>query len=255
MLICRYESDHGPQSGVIDDGKVYQLRGLPFEASASQGQYVSELANVTLLPPTMPSKIVCVGRNYADHAQELGNEVPVEPLLFFKPPSALIGHGKPIELLSLMGEVHHEAELAIVIGRGGRFISEDAALDHVGGYTCANDVSDRDFQRKDGQWTRAKGFDTFCPLGPWIRTDINPSNLAIQCLVNGEVRQNASTSLLIFSIPKIISYISTIMTLEIGDVILTGTPAGVGRLSGGDVVRVEIEGIGVLENPVLESAT
>jgi 2-keto-4-pentenoate hydratase/2-oxohepta-3-ene-1,7-dioic acid hydratase in catechol pathway len=252
MLICRYESDHGPEYGVIADTKIYQLNGVLFESSLSHGPYVLDLADVDLLPPVVPTKIICVGRNYADHAKELGNEVPIEPLIFFKPPSSLLGHGKPIVLLPQMGEVHHEAELAVVIGRRGRFISEESAFDHVGGYACANDVSDRDFQRQDGQWTRAKGFDSFCPLGPWLCTDIDSSNLTIRCEVNGEVRQQASTSLLLFSIPTLISHISTIMTLEAGDVILTGTPAGVGRITPGDVVRVEIEAIGTLENSVIQ---
>jgi len=252
MLRCRYQTPNGPQYGEIDSGRVYQLEGGLFAASPSRGKLVSDLGDAVLLPPVVPTKIVCVGRNYADHAKELGNKVPVEPLLFFKPPSAILANGAPIELLPIMGEVHHEAELAVVISRRGRFIAEDSALDYVGGYTCANDVSDRDFQRKDGQWTRAKGFDTFLPLGPWIRTDLDPSDLRVHCAVNGETRQDSTTSLLVFSIPKLISHISSIMTLEPGDIILTGTPAGVGRIKSGDVVRVEIEGIGILENPVMD---
>ncbi len=250
MFLCRYEMGSGPQYGVINEGKVYRLNGDPFDVHAVIGAYEVDLAEVRLLPPTVPSKIICVGRNYVDHAKELGNDLPAEPLLFFKPPSALIGPGVSIAILPIMGEVHHEAELAVVIGKQGRFISEDSALEYVRGYTCANDVSDRDFQRKDGQWTRAKGFDTFLPLGPWMSTSVDSLDLSIRCEVNGEVRQDARTSLLVFSIPMLIAHISTIMTLEPGDVILTGTPAGVGRIIPGDMVRVTIEGIGTLENPV-----
>jgi 2-keto-4-pentenoate hydratase/2-oxohepta-3-ene-1,7-dioic acid hydratase in catechol pathway len=198
----------------------------------------------------MPSKIICVGRNYAAHAKELGNEVPEEPLLFFKPSSALIGQDAVIEILPPMGRVDHEAEMAVVIGRQGRFIRRDEAQNYILGYTCANDVSDRDFQKKDGQWTRAKGFDTFCPLGPWINTELDASNVTVTCYVNGERRQEGSTSQLIFDIPFLLEYISGVMTLFPGDVILTGTPSGVGPLQPGDEVEVNVDGIGTLRNTV-----
>jgi 2-keto-4-pentenoate hydratase/2-oxohepta-3-ene-1,7-dioic acid hydratase in catechol pathway len=197
-----------------------------------------------------PSKIVCIGRNYVAHAAERQVDVPDEPLIFLKPPSALIGHGAPIEFAADVGRVDHEAELAVIIRSQARRVSRENALGHVLGYTCANDVSARDYQKKDGQWTRAKGFDTFCPLGPWINTDLDPSDLAVRCLVNGELRQDGRTSQMVFGVPALISFVSHVMTLEPGDVILTGTPAGVSQLFDGDMVSVEIEGIGALRNPV-----
>lgn len=197
-----------------------------------------------------PTKIVCVGRNYADHAKELGNEAPAEPLLFFKPPSAVIGNGDTIERPSLSQRVDFEGELAIVIGRDARNVKASDWRDYVLGYTCANDVTARDLQKKDGQFTRGKGFDTFCPLGPHIETDLDISDVRISTRVNGETRQNGRTSQMIFSPGVLIEYITAVMTLVRGDVVLTGTPSGVGPLNAGDVVEVEVEGIGVLRNVV-----
>jgi 2-keto-4-pentenoate hydratase/2-oxohepta-3-ene-1,7-dioic acid hydratase in catechol pathway len=251
MLICRYAATDGPSFGIVENDAVYALRGDMFTEMRERGARVGSLHDLTLLPPTVPSKIVCVGRNYAAHAKELGNEVPEEPLLFFKPPSALIGHGEAIRLLPQMGKVDHEAELAVVIGREAHNVLASEASNYVLGYTCANDVSDRDFQKKDGQWTRAKGFDTFCPLGPWINTTLDPHDVAVLCSVNGEPRQIGRTSQLIFDIPSLIAYISAIMTLMPGDLVLTGTPAGVGAITSGDVVEVSVEGIGELRNPVI----
>jgi 2-keto-4-pentenoate hydratase/2-oxohepta-3-ene-1,7-dioic acid hydratase in catechol pathway len=197
-----------------------------------------------------PSKIVGVGRNYAAHARELGNEVPAEPLIFLKPPSAIVGDGDDVVHPAETADLQFEGELAVVIGRRCRRVSEAEALAHVAGYTCANDVTARDLQRSDDQWTRAKGFDTFCPLGPVIVADFDPSNASLTTRVNGEVRQQATTAEMVFSVPRLLSYISGVMTLEPGDVVLTGTPPGVGRVSPGDVMEVEIGGIGVLHNTV-----
>jgi 2-keto-4-pentenoate hydratase/2-oxohepta-3-ene-1,7-dioic acid hydratase in catechol pathway len=250
LLICRYLNDGAQRFGIVEDDGLFELIGDPFSDEPKRGTKVGAVNEITLLPPVRPSKIVCVGRNYAAHAKEKGNEVPAEPLLFFKPSSALIGHLDSIELTPDVGLVEHEAELTVVIGTGGRNISVRDAYKHVLGYTCANDVSARDYQAKDGQWARAKGFDTFCPLGPWINTSLEPSNLNVRCTVNGTTRQYASTSQLMFDVPILIAHISKIMTLNPGDIILTGTPAGVGPIQVGDQVDVEIEGIGMLRNSV-----
>jgi len=203
--------------------------------------------------PAAPSKIVCVGRNYAAHARELGNDVPAEPLLFLKPPSALLGPHGTVVLPPDSARVEHEAELAVVIGRRAKDVTRDAAPAHVFGYTCACDVTARDLQKRDVQFTRAKGFDTFCPLGPWIETSLDPHALRIACRVNGETRQDGTTSSMIFDVPSLIAYVSRVMTLEPGDVILTGTPEGVGTLADGDALEVEIAGIGVLRLRVARS--
>lgn len=197
-----------------------------------------------------PGKIVCVGRNYAAHARELGNEVPERPLLFFKPPSAVIGPGEAIVLPSASSRVDHEAEIALVIGRRARRVAAADAMTHVAGIACANDVSARDLQKLDGQWARAKGFDTFCPLGEIVRGGFDWNDLEIIGRVNGEVRQHGHVRDMIFAFPELIAYISAIMTLEPADVILTGTPEGVGPLIPGDVVEVEIPGVARLSNPV-----
>jgi 2-keto-4-pentenoate hydratase/2-oxohepta-3-ene-1,7-dioic acid hydratase in catechol pathway len=200
-----------------------------------------------------PSKIVCVGRNYADHAKELGNEVPKAPLLFLKAPSALIGDGEPIVLPTESSRVEHEAEIGVVIGKRLHRVSADAAESGIRGFVCLNDVTARDLQRIDGQWTRAKGFDTFCPAGPRIAEGLDWSELEVIGRVNGTVRQSGKATEMVFPIPLLLSYISGIMTLEPGDLVATGTPAGVGPLLAGDVVEVEISGVGVLRNPVRAS--
>jgi 2-keto-4-pentenoate hydratase/2-oxohepta-3-ene-1,7-dioic acid hydratase in catechol pathway len=197
-----------------------------------------------------PSKIVCVGRNYAEHAKELGNAVPERPLLFFKPPSALIWHDEAIELPAASSRVEHEAEIGVVIGRRLRHASPAEAEAGISGYTCVNDVTARDLQKTDGQWARAKGFDTFCPAGPWVAEGLDWRALEVIGRVNGVERQRGKTSEMIFAIPELLSYISAVMTLEPGDLIATGTPAGVGPLVDGDVVEIEIPGIGILSNPV-----
>jgi len=200
-----------------------------------------------------PGKIVCVGRNYVEHARELGNDVPERPLLFLKPPSALLGDGETIVLPSASSRVEHEGEIGVVIGRELRKADEQAAREAVGGITCVNDVTARDLQKTDGQWTRAKGFDTFCPVGPVVWTpppDFNLRLLRVFCRVNGAVRQVGRAGDMVFGIPALLSYISHVMTLEPGDLVATGTPAGVGPLAAGDVVEIEIPGVGVLRNPV-----
>src|SRR5579863_8580936 len=210
------------------------------------------LPEAKLLAPVRPSKIVCVGRNYREHAQELGNEVPVEPLLFFKPPSSLLRPGGTILLPAASARVDHEGELALVIGQRASNLQPDADLRSViRGYTLANDVTARDLQKKDGQWTRAKGFDTFCPAGPWVSNEVDPgSGLIIETRVNGELRQRGSTADFIFSIPQLLAYITAAITLEPGDLVLTGTPSGVGPLAPGDRVDVSVTGLGILTNQV-----
>ncbi len=206
-----------------------------------------------MTPVERPGKVVCVGRNYAAHARELQNDVPAEPILFIKPASSVIFHGdaivRPVHMSAL---VHHEGELAVVVDRAMRRIPEEAALSYVRGYTCANDVTARDLQRRDVQFTRAKGFDTFCPLGPHVVEVADPQALDIEVTVNGEVRQRGNTRDMVFPVARLLSFISDVMTLDAGDVVLTGTPAGVGPLANGDIVRVTIAGIGALENPVVD---
>jgi len=209
------------------------------------------LDGVKLLAPVVPSKIVCVGRNYREHAAEMGNKMPDEPLLFLKAPSAVIGSGEKIELPSASQQVEHEGELGVVIGRLARKLSQDEdPFSYVFGYTCVNDVTARDLQRKDVQFTRGKSFDTFCPVGPWIETDIDPGNVGVETRLNGEVKQKGNTADMAFPVSFLIRYISEIMTLYPGDLIATGTPAGVSRMKHGDTVEVEVAGIGVLRNQV-----
>lgn len=252
MRFTRYQkgSDE-PRFGWIFDDKIGPLEGNPFDEFRRLEADIL-LEDVKLCAPITPGKIVCVARNYVDHAQEMGSQVPDIPTLFLKPPSAVIGHDENIILPPQSRQVDHEAELAVVIGKSGRWIQPGVASAHIIGYTAANDVTARDLQRSDGQWGRAKGFDTFCPLGPWIETELSPEDILITCRVNGEMRQMASTRELVFSVPQLVSFASSVMTLHPGDVILTGTPAGVGPLLHGDLVEVEIDGIGTLRNPVVK---
>ncbi len=198
-----------------------------------------------------PTKIVGIGQNYRAHAAEMGKGIPEEPLMFLKPSSAIIRDGMPIERPAGYERVDYEGELGVVIGKRARHVARESALDYVAGYTCINDVTVRDLQKKDGQWARAKGFDTFCPVGPRIVAGLDPSDLRITTRVNGAIKQDSSTSDLIFDVPTLISFVSRYMTLDEGDLISTGTSAGVGNLNPGDVVEVEIAGIGVLRNPVI----
>ncbi len=252
MRLIRFVDDNGnAQNGWILNDKVGKLRGNVFD-EFQRDQATFALNEIRLLPPVTPGKIICVGRNYPAHAKEHGVDVPKVPLIFMKPPSAVIAHKQEIVLPPQSSQVEHEAELAVVIGKSGRWITADDAKKYILGYTIANDVTARDLQRKDKLWTRAKGFDTFCPLGPWIDTEMNPLDTLITCRVNGEMRQMGSTRDMVFSIPQLIAYISSIMTLNPGDVILTGTPAGVSPLAPGDLVEVNIEGLGILQNTVIE---
>ncbi|GAA2363598.1 fumarylacetoacetate hydrolase family protein [Nonomuraea africana] len=236
---------------MVEGDVVSTIAGHPF----NQIQFTGErypLAEVRLLAPMLPSKVIAIGRNYAEHAKELGNEVPEEPLIFMKPSTSVIGHGDAIAYPTSQSQrVDFEGELALVIGRLCREVPAERAKDVIFGYTCANDVTARDLQKKDVQFTRAKGFDTFCPIGPWIQTDLDASDLALTTTVNGEIRQSGRTSQLINDIPALVAYVSAVMTLIPGDVILTGTPAGVGPLEIGDEVSVGIEGIGTLTNKVV----
>ncbi|MBI3159291.1 MAG: fumarylacetoacetate hydrolase family protein [Chloroflexi bacterium] len=255
MRIVRYQAGDGPavygwvNSASVESLMVGPLEGSPF-SEYRRGEAAIPLEAVHLLPPVLPSKIVCVGRNYADHAREHGAEVPELPLLFLKPPSSLIGPFEAIILPAQSQQVEHEAELGVVIGRRGRRVQPDEALAYVLGYTIANDVTARDLQRRDGQWTRGKGFDTFCPLGPWIETNFDPADTLLTCHVNDEMRQMASTRDMVFTVKQLVAFVSSVMTLEPGDVLLTGTPAGVGLLVDGDQVKITIEGLGELANPV-----
>lgn len=251
MRIARVARPDGPEFGVVGDDHVMLIAGHPFTEFRLTNQ-AAPLEKVRLLAPIIPSKILCVGKNYADHAAEMGGDVPAEPLIFSKPATAVIGPGEPIRLPVLSEDVHHEAELAVVIGVLTRKVSVADALGYVFGYTCANDVTARDLQARDGQWTRAKGFDSFCPLGPWIETEIDPAaGLGVRCRVNGETRQDGSTGDLVHRVAELVAYCSAFATLLPGDVLLTGTPAGVGPLAAGDTVEVEIDGIGTLSNPVV----
>jgi 2-keto-4-pentenoate hydratase/2-oxohepta-3-ene-1,7-dioic acid hydratase in catechol pathway len=241
VKIARFRTGDAEFEGVVDGDE------------AVAAGFRKPLGDVTLLAPCRPSKIVCVGRNYADHASELGNELPKEPLLFFKPPSAVINPGDEIVYPRQSARVDFEGELGVVIGRRCRNASRDTALDYVLGYTIVNDVTARDLQKSDGQWARAKGFDTFAPIGPWIVSELDWRNARLKTRLNGAVKQDASTASMIFDIPVLIEFISAAFTLEPGDVIATGTPSGVGPMQIGDTVAVEIEGIGTLTNRVVAS--
>lgn len=254
MRIVRYQARKGtrPQWGWVEGEKVGKLSSSPFEPF-SRKPTSKAIAGVRLLAPVTPGKIICVGRNFAAHAAEHDAEVPELPLIFLKPPSSVIGPGETILLPPQSEQIEHEAELAVVIGQEGRWVHPEQAASYILGYTIANDVTSRDLQRRDNQWTRSKGFDTFCPLGPWIETELDTADLLITCSVNGQMRQMASTRDMIFNISHLVAFISAIMTLKPGDLILTGTPAGVGPLLHGDEVTVEIENLGTLENPVRDS--
>src|SRR5687768_9695390 len=254
---CRiaHPSLEGPRFAVIIDSTVntlpphFNFEDVPFQHHDSP----LDLGEVKLLAPVRPSKIICVGRNYREHAAEFGNKMPDEPLLFLKAPSAIIASEVAIELPRASQQVEHEGELGVVIGRLTRKLSEDDdPLDYVFGYTCVNDVTARDLQRKDVQFTRGKSFDTFCPVGPWIETQLNPANVTVITRLNSEIKQQGNTADMAFPVAFLIKYISEIMTLYPGDLIATGTPAGVSKMKHGDTVEVEVAGIGVLKNQVVE---
>lgn len=253
MRLTRIDRGEGPRAAVISEGLVYEVDSWPSpnEAFEKQSDGLS-LESVRLLAPIEPRKIIGIGRNYAAHARELGNEVPDTPLMFLKPGTSVIGHEDEIVLPpeSLSSNVHYEGELAIVIGKRARGLNRKEWRSIVIGFCCANDVTARDLQKADVQFTRGKGFDTFCPLGPWIETDLEIDDLKVETRLNGETVQSGRTSQMIFPPSVLIETITEVMTLEPGDVILTGTPEGVGPLSKGDRVEVEIAGIGVLRNRV-----
>jgi 2-keto-4-pentenoate hydratase/2-oxohepta-3-ene-1,7-dioic acid hydratase in catechol pathway len=252
MRIARYDFEGRVRYGLADpeSGKVRELAGDPFEGVEATG-VVRRLDEVRLLAPVVPGKIVAVGLNYKDHAREMGKEIPEEPLLFLKAPSALNDPGGEIVYTPQSQRVDYEAELAAVVGRAAKNVKAREAAAFILGYTCINDVTARDLQVKDVQYTRAKGFDTFAPLGPWIETDLDPSAVPVRCLVNGEVRQDGNTREMGASVFRLVEFISSVMTLFPGDVIATGTPPGVGSLHVGDVVTVEVGGIGALTNRVV----
>jgi len=249
MRFVRYKHQgDDPQYGWVNNDLIGPLVGTPIGEYRRLEAYLG-LNEVTLCEPILPSKIICVGKNYEKHIKERDSVIPDYPILFMKPPSSVIGHNAKIILPPQSQFVHHEAELAVIIKKG-RWIKLDQAQKFILGYTIANDITARDLQERDNQWTRAKGFDTFCPLGPWIETDLDVSDLMISCYVNDELRQMASTREMIFPVNQLVTFISSIMTLLPGDVILTGTPAGVGLIKDGDVVEIKIDGIGSLKNKV-----
>lgn len=248
MRIVRFfHHEFGLNYGWLMDDLVGLIEGSIF-SEFIRHEATIHLGNVKLFAPITPGKIIGIGRNYAAHAKERSAPIPETPLIFLKPPSSIIGPGDGISIPPISKQVDHEVELAIVIGKQGRWIPIDQALDHVFGYTIGNDITARDLQNSDNQWTRAKGFDTFCPVGPWIETDIDPTDLILSCYVNGEMRQMGSTRDMIFNVQQLISFISSVMTLLPGDLILSGTPSGVGPLLPGDKVDAVVEGIGKLNN-------
>jgi len=256
MRIARFSFGDDIKFGVVaaigDDEVVAPIVGDPLYVPIQPAGDPIPLADVRLLAPVIPrSKIVGIGRNYADHAAEMGNEVPADPLLFLKPNTSVIGPGEPITYPPFSENVHFEAELAVVIGRVCKDVPAARVPEVIFGYTCANDVTARDLQQSDGQWARAKGFDSACPLGPWIETELDPADLAVTCTVNGELRQDGRTSQMVRDVVELVTYASSAFTLLPGDVILTGTPAGVGPLEPGDQVAVTVEGIGTLTNRVV----
>ena len=258
MKYCRYQTPNGPSYGLVEDrsGTLALTASLdsPWatEPVLTPLPAAIPLAGLTLLPPVVPGKIICVGRNYRDHAKELGNDVPAEPLLFWKPTSSLLAPGGTILRPPVAERVDFEGELAVIIGRRAHKLKAgDDVAPYLHGFTLANDVTARDLQKKDGQWTRAKGFDTFCPVGPIVDTAFDPgTGVTLETHLNGELRQHGSTADFIFDLPALLAYITAAFTLEPGDLLLTGTPAGVGPMVSGDRVSVSVAGLGVLSNPV-----
>jgi 2-keto-4-pentenoate hydratase/2-oxohepta-3-ene-1,7-dioic acid hydratase in catechol pathway len=251
MRVARFSLNGEPRFGIVDGPELVVLKGHPLvNGYDTTGERVA-LKDVKLLAPTIPSKVVCIGKNYADHVAEMGRETNPEPTIFFKPSSSIIGPGDSIILPTQSERVELEAELTIVIGQITKNVREEQALEYVWGFTIANDVTARDLQASDDQWARAKAFDTFCPLGPWIETEFVPDGQIVESRIDGETKQQASIDLMLHNVPKIISYVSANMTLLPGDVILTGTPAGISRIESGQIIECEIEGIGTLLNPVL----
>lgn len=251
MKIVRIQTLEGIRYGVVEEEGIRLHEGSPLVAWEPT-EVVIPFEEATLLAPIFPTKVVCVGKNYEDHAAEMGSDIPANPIIFIKPATSVIGPEDPIVLPHQSKEVHHEAELAVVIGSVARKVRAEDAHTVILGYTAANDVTARDLQRADGQWARAKGFDTFCPLGPAIETEFDPlEDHTLECRVNGETRQSSSITNLVFGVAEIVEFVSAIMTLLPGDVILTGTPSGVGPIVDGDRVEVVLDGVGTLANPVV----
>lgn len=248
MKLVRFLVQDRPTYGVLNNDEVTELEGDFSSLKRLEARHA--LADITLLAPCVPTKVVAAGLNYRDHAQELGLAVPEEPILFLKPPTTVIGPGEAIIYPQMSAQVDFEGELAIVIKDQTRDIAPEEARDHILGYTCANDVTARDLQRKDGQWTRAKSFDTFCPIGPWVETELDPDDLLVESYLNGKQRQSSRTSQFIFPVDLLVSFVSRVMTLFPGDLVLTGTPVGIGPMQAGDEIEVRIEGIGSLRNTV-----
>lgn len=257
MKIARYldTSSNRPAYGIVDGTTLHVATGDLFDG-LTKGDAVGELSELTVLAPLEPGKVIAIGMNYLKHVKELdaSREVPTEPVVFMKPQSAIIGPGTPIELAYPENETHYEAELVVVIGKTAKRVSEADALDYVLGYTAGNDVSDRVQQMAGIQWIRGKGYDTYLPLGPVIETELDPGNVTVRSRLNGEIRQDDNTNGLIFSVPFLIEFLSDVMTLNPGDIIMTGTPHGVGGMKAGDIIEIEIGGIGVLSNPVVNRA-
>ena len=255
MRVVRYQQGtQPPRLGWVYNDQVGPVEGDIF-GEFRRLEASIPLVTVRLLAPLEPGKIIAVGRNFADTTPDRGSELPDVPILFLKPTSAVIGPDQKIQLPPQSRQVEHEGEVAAVIAKTGRWISPDAVPEYILGYTAANDITARDLQRRDGQWTRAKGFDSFCPLGPWIETEFDPTDAMVTCHVNGHMRQMASTRDMVFTVSQLIAFISSVMTLNPGDVILTGSPAGSGLLTAGDMVEVTVEGIGTLRNPVALGTT
>ena len=250
MKVARFSNGAEPRFGIVDGPELVVLKGHPLVAGYQTTGERIPLKELKLLAPTIPSKIVCIGKNFADHAAEIGEEITDEPLIFFKPSSAIIGHGDAIVIPPQSKQVELEAELCLVIGKLAKNVSEEQALEYLWGVTIANDVTARDLQFGDGQWARSKGFDTFCPLGPWVETEFVPDGQVIESRINGDVRQNVAISEMVHKIPFIISHVSKNMSLLPGDIILTGSPAGISEINAGDIIECEVEGIGILSNPV-----
>jgi 2-keto-4-pentenoate hydratase/2-oxohepta-3-ene-1,7-dioic acid hydratase in catechol pathway len=253
MRLVRYRTTSAPEPrhGIVEGDTVYAANGDIF-SGPTKGQAIGSLSDVTLTTPIQPRKIICVGLNYAAHVTENDptRAVPEEPVIFMKPTSSLIGPGETIEIAHPGNRTDFEAELVVVIGKTARDVEEGDANSCILGYTAGNDVSDRYLQKKDGQWVRAKGFHTYCPIGPWIETDLDISNIKVESRLNGQVKQSQSTANMIWKVPYLVAYISRFTTLDPGDIILTGTPEGVGPMQAGDTIEIEIGGIGVLSNPV-----
>ncbi|MBI3972759.1 MAG: fumarylacetoacetate hydrolase family protein [Chloroflexi bacterium] len=249
MKLARVQTDTGPAWAIVEGETVFRLEGSPFE-HPTKGERIGDLASTKLLAPCQPTKVVCIGLNYRAHAAESGQEVPPEPLMFLKPPTSVVGPGEDVVWAPGSERIDYEAELAVVFKKRAKNVAPGAYKDYVLGYTCANDISARDFQRGDGQWARAKGSDTFCPLGPWIETELDAGNVRITGKLNGEVRQDSTTADLAFTIEQLITHLTKYFTMEPGDVLITGTPAGIGPMNPGDEYEITIEGIGSLKNRI-----